>query len=176
MEFLSGYYQEILAFHIIAVMSWMTLVFYMPRLFVYHTENIKNKDFIKVVEVQEEKIYKIIGYPAMWASIVSGGFMLGINSELLNQKWMLAKLIVLMILIAYTISLDFIRGKFLIDTCVKGGQFFRAYNELPTLLAILIVTFVITKSIPIYFSIGISIFFIFIMFVIAKKDDKDAIQ
>lgn len=175
MEFLSEYYQGILAFHIIAVMSWMTLVFYMPRLFVYHAENIKNKDFTKVVTVQEEKIYKIIGYPAMWASIISGGVMLSINPELLNQSWMLAKLIVLVLLIAYTISLDFIRGKFIRNTCVKGGQFFRAYNELPTLLGILIVTFVITKSIPIYFSIGISVFFIFIMIVIIRKKNKDAI-
>jgi len=176
MDFLNQYYQGILAFHIIAVMSWMTLLFYMPRLFVYHAENIKNKDYTKVIKVQEEKIYKIIGYPAMWATILSGALMLFLNPNLLNQSWMLAKLIVLIILIAYTISLDFIRNKFLANTCKKGGQFFRAYNELPTLLAILIVTFVITKSIPIYFSIGISLFFIFIMIVILKKEDKEAIK
>ena len=176
MDFLNQYYQGILAFHIIAVMSWMTLLFYMPRLFVYHAENIKNKDYTKVIIVQEEKIYKIIGYPAMWATILSGSLMLFLNPNLLNQSWMLAKLIVLIILIAYTISLDFIRNKFLANTCKKGGQFFRAYNELPTLLAILIVTFVITKSIPIYFSIGISLFFIFIMIVILKKEDKEAIK
>jgi len=176
MEFLSEYYQGILAFHVIAVMSWMTLLFYMPRLFVYHAENIKNNDFTKVIKVQEEKIYKVIGYPAMWASILSGGTMLFINPELLNQSWMLAKLIVLVLMITYTISLEFMRNKFLANTCKKGGQFFRAYNELPTLLAILIVTFVITKSIPVYFSVGISIFFIFIMVVILKKKDKDAIK
>lgn len=174
-EFLSEYYSAILAFHIIAVMSWMTLVFYMPRLFVYHSENIKNNDFTKVIKVQEEKIYKVIGYPAMWASILSGSLMLIINPELLNQAWMLAKLIVLVLLIAYTISLEYIRAKFLNNTCSKKGQFFRAYNELPTLLAILIVTFVITKSIPIYFSIGISMFFIFIMVIILRMKGKDAI-
>ncbi len=176
MEFLSEYYQAILVFHILAVMSWMTLLFYMPRLFVYHAENIKNTEYTKVIKVQEEKIYKVIGYPAMWGAILSGALMLAINPDLLNQSWMLAKLIVLILLIVYTISLDFIRYKFLANTCKKGGQFFRAYNELPTLLAILIVTFVITKSIPIYFSIGISVFFIFIMVVILKKKNKDAIK
>jgi putative membrane protein len=169
MEFLHEYYNGILAFHIIAVMSWMTLVFYMPRLFVYHSENIQNKDFTKIVKIQEQKIYKIIGYPAMWATIISGGTMLYINPVLLNQDWMLAKLIVLVFLIAYTISLDYIRIRFLNNSCTKNGKFFRAYNELPTLLAILIVTFVITKSIPIYFSIGVSLFFIVIMIVILNK-------
>jgi len=166
------YYNEILAFHIIAVMSWMTLLFYMPRLFVYHAENIHKKEFVEVVKIQEEKIYKIIGYPAMWASILSGATMLFLNPELLNQDWMFAKLVILILMIAYTISLEFIRTKFLKDTCKANGQFFRAYNELPTLLAILVVTFVITKSIPIYFSVGISVFFIFIMIVILKKKSK----
>jgi len=175
LEFLLEYYNAILAFHIIAVMSWMTLVFYMPRLFVYHSENIKNKDFTKVVKVQEEKIYKVIGYPAMWASILSGSLMLYINPTLLEQNWMFAKLIVIIFMILYTISLEFIRNKFLNNTCTKKGQFFRAYNELATLFAILIVTFVITKSIPIYFSIFISLFFIFIMIVILRKKNKDAI-
>jgi putative membrane protein len=175
MEFLAEYYSAILAFHIIAVMSWMTLVFYMPRLFVYHSENIKNNDYTKVVKIQEKKIYKVIGYPAMWASIISGSMMLYINPELLNQKWMFAKLILLIFMILYTISLEYIRGKFLNNTCTRRGQFFRAYNELPTLLAILIVTFVVTKSIPIYFSIGISVFFFFIMFIIIRKPNKDAI-
>ena len=176
MDFLNEYYYGILAFHIIAVMSWMTLLFYMPRLFVYHAENINNTDYTKVIKVQEEKIYKVIGYPAMWGAILSGALMLFINSSLLNEPWMLAKLILLVLLIAYTISLDIIRNKFLDNTCKKGGQFFRAYNELPTLLAILIVTFVITKSIPVYFSIGISVFFIAIMVIIVKKKNKDAIK
>ena len=176
MDFLNEYYYGILAFHIIAVMSWMTLLFYMPRLFVYHAENINNTDYTKVIKVQEEKIYKVIGYPAMWGAILSGALMLFINSSLLNEPWMLAKLILLILMIAYTISLDIIRNKFLANTCKKGGQFFRAYNELPTLLAILIVTFVITKSIPVYFSIGISVFFIVIMVIIVKKKNKDAIK
>ena len=164
------YYYEILAFHIIAVMSWMTLLFYMPRLFVYHVENNK-KDFTDVVKIQEDKIYRIIGFPAMLATIASGAFMLYLNSSLLEQDWMIAKLIVLVLLIAYTFSLEAFRKVLLEDRCIKNGQFFRAYNEVPTLLAILIIVFVITKAVPVYFSIGISLFFGFIIYKILTKKD-----
>ncbi len=158
------YYTYILAFHIMAVLSWMSLLFYMPRLFVYHQENNDKKDFTDVVKIQEYKIYKVIGYPAMWATILSGSVMIYLNPYLLEQDWFLAKLTILALLISYSYSLEYFRKILEQDKCKKDGQFFRAYNEVPTLLSILIVTFVITKSIPIYFSIGITIFFSFIIY------------
>jgi len=158
------YYYEILSFHIIAVMSWMTLLFYMPRLFVYHVENKDKEDFVSVVKIQEDKIYRIIGFPAMIATIISGGFLIYLNPSLLDQDWMIAKLIVLVLMIAYSFSLESFRKVLLEDRCTKNGQFFRAYNEVPTLLGILVVVFVITKSVPIYFSIGITLFFGFIIY------------
>jgi len=158
------YYSEILAFHIIAVLSWMTMLFYMPRLFVYHQENKDKKDFTDVVKIQERKIYKVIGMPAMWATLASGGMLLYLNSALLEQPWMMAKLFMLVLMVAYSFSLEYFRKMLEKDKCTKNGQFFRAYNEVPTLFAILIVVFVITKSIPIYFSIGITLFFGFIIY------------
>jgi len=163
------YYSEILAFHIVAVLSWMTLVFYMPRLFVYHQEHKETKAFTDVVKVQELKIYKIIGFPAMLASILSGATLIFLNPSLLEQNWFIAKLVILGLMIAYTLSLEHFRKVLEQDKCQKNGQFFRAYNEVPTLFAILIVTFVITKSIPIYFSIGITLFFGFIIYKILTK-------
>jgi putative membrane protein len=158
------YYLYILAFHIVSVLSWMSLLFYMPRLFVYHQENKNKKDFVDVVKIQEYKIYKIIGYPAMWATILSGIIMLAINPSLLKQNWMIAKLLVLILMIAYSFSLEYFRKILANDKCLKNGQFFRAYNEIPTLFAILIVTFVITKTIPIFFTIFIVLFFSFIIY------------
>jgi len=152
-----------------AVLSWMALLFYMPRLFVYHQEHQDKKDFTDVVKVQESKIYKVIGAPAMWATILSGSLLIYLNPELLKQPWMQGKLTVLLFLIAYTFSLEYFRKVLEKDRCNKNGQFFRAYNEVPTLLAILIVVFVITKSIPIYFSIGITLFFAFIIYKILTK-------
>jgi putative membrane protein len=166
---MENYYLEILTFHIMAVMSWMALLFYMPRLFVYHQENSDKKDFTDVVKVQEDKIYRVIGAPAMWATIASGATLIYINPSLLDHAWMIAKLLVLSLMIAYSFSLEYFRKILEKDECVKDGQFFRAYNEVPTLLAILIVTFVITKSIPIYFSIGITLFFGFIIYKILTK-------
>jgi len=163
------YYSEILAFHVVAVLSWMSLVFYMPRLFVYHQEHKESKAFTDVVKVQELKIYKIIGFPAMLATILSGAILIYLNPSLLEQNWFVAKLIILVLMILYTLSLEHFRKVLAEDRCQKSGQFFRAYNELPTLFAILIVTFVITKSIPLYFSIGITLFFGFIIYKILTK-------
>ena len=166
---MAEYYLGILAFHIMSVLSWMAMLFYMPRLFVYHQEHKDKTDFTDVIKIQESKIYKVIGYPAMWATIVSGATLLYIRPELLQEEWMLAKLFILVLTIAYSFSLEYFRKVLATDTCVKNGQFFRAYNEVPTLFAILIVVFVITKSIPIYFSIFITLFFGFIIYKILTK-------
>lgn len=167
------YYQEILAFHIISVLSWMSMLFYMPRLFVYHVENIEKKEFVEVIKIQESKIYKVIGFPAMIATILSGGTLLYINPTLLDNSWMIAKLCVLVMMISYSFSLEYFRKILEQDRCTKNGQFFRAYNEIPTLLAILIVVFVITKSVPVYFSIGITLFFGFVIYKIVTKKVSD---
>jgi len=162
------YYMPIMAFHVISVLSWMAMLFYLPRLYVYHQENSDKKEFIEIVKIQEFKLYKYIGAPAMWATIFSGSFMIYLNPNLLTSPWMHAKLTLVMLLIAYSISLEFFRKKLENDECKRDGKFFRAYNEVPTILAILIVTFVIMKSIPIIFSISITLFFLFIMFMIVK--------
>jgi len=163
------YYLEILSFHVIAVMSWMAMLFYMPRLFVYHQEHKDKKDFTDVVKIQEDKIYRVIGFPAMLATILSGGLLLYLNPSLLEQDWMIAKLLVLSLMVAYSLSMEYFRKVLEKDICIKNGQFFRAYNEVPTLFSILIIVFVITKSIPIYFSIFITLFFGFIIYKILTK-------
>jgi len=167
------YYLPILAFHVIAVMSWMAMLFYLPRLFVYHQEHSDKKEFVEVVKIQESKIYKIIGAPAMWATIISGILMVYANPELLKQGWFHAKLLVLVFLIAYSFSLEYYRKQLENGTCTKSGKFFRAYNEVPTVLAILIVTFVILKDIPVLFSIGITLFFAFIIYMIMKPKKEN---
>ncbi len=162
------YYLPILTFHVISVLSWMAMLFYLPRLYVYHQENSEKKEFIEIVKIQELKLYKYIGLPAMWATITSGILMIIANPELFQHGWFHAKLTVVILLIAYSFSLGYYRKQLENDTCNKSGKFFRAYNEVPTIFAILIVTFVIMKSIPIVFSIGITLFFGFIIFMIMK--------
>ena len=167
------YYLPILAFHVIAVLSWMAMLFYLPRLYVYHQEHSEKQEFVEIVKIQEYKLYKYIGAPAMWATIVSGITMIAINPELMSQGWFQAKLFLLVILIGYSYSLEVYRKQLENGTCIKSGKFFRAYNEVPTILAILIVTFVILKDIPVVFSVGITLFFLFIMYMIIKpKQEK----
>ena len=154
------YYSWILTFHIMAFMSWMAMLFYLPRLFVYHVEYQDKKEFVEVVQIQEMKIYKYIGYPAMWATFLSGAFMLYLNPIILESGgWMHAKIFVVVFLIVYSLSLDYYRKELQEGRCKKSGKFFRAYNEVPTLLALLIVGYVITKTFSFLFTfISIAIF------------------
>ena len=162
------YYLPILTFHIISVLSWMAVLFYLPRLYVYHQENSDKKEFIEIVKIQELKLYKYIGLPAMWGTILSGGLLIYSNPDLLNP-WLYMKLILVFLLTIYSLSLEYFRKRLEIDKCKKNGKFFRAYNEVPTILSILIVTFVVMKTIPLIFSISITLFFIFIMYMIVKE-------
>ena len=172
------YYTWVLTFHIMAMMSWMAMLFYLPRLFVYHVENIEKKEFVDVVKIQEYKIYKYIGLPAMWATIFSGIAMLSLNTSLLDfslNLWMYAKLFTLFILIVYSFSLEKYRKELEADVCKKSGKFFRMYNEMPTMLAILIVAYVITKTFSILFTAVIVILFGYISYVIMKPKKEKTI-
>lgn len=145
-------YNWIIWFHILSFISWYAVLFYMPRLFVYHAENADNEGFVKVVKVMEMKIYKYIGIPAMWATVISGVAMIFLSAShyggvniMSTGGWMHAKIFFVLILIAYFFSLGYFRIKFLNDDCKKSGKFFRAYNEVPTILLLIIVAMVIIK-------------------------------
>lgn len=141
-----AYYHWILAFHVMSFLSWMAMLFYLPRLFIYHRENADITAFTKIVEVQEYKLFAYIGTPAMWATILTGAFMLYLNSAIFSSGgWMHVKLFVLAWLIAYHFSLGNIR-KILIDNPhYKSSKWLRFYNEVPTLLMIIIVIMVVVK-------------------------------
>ncbi|WP_187647769.1 protoporphyrinogen oxidase HemJ [Nitrosophilus labii] len=142
------YYSWILAFHIVSFISWMAMLFYLPRLYVYHTEFKDKKDFVEIVKIQEAKLYNFIGVPAFWATLLSGLAMIAINPGLFKSgMWLHIKLTAVILLIAYHFSLGYFRKKLLNDECTKSGKFFRAYNEVPTILMIIIVVMVIVKPI-----------------------------
>ena len=163
------YYSWILAFHVISVLSWMAMLFYLPRLFVYHVENSEKKDFVDVVKIQEYKIYKYIGMPAMWTTIISGAAMIYLAPELFKSgPWLHAKLTVVFLLIIYSFSLEYFRKQLVENKCKRSGKFFRAYNEIPTLLSILIVTYVIVKVVSITFTLAMILLFSFIIYMIMK--------
>ena len=140
------YYNWVLAFHVMSFTSWMAMLFYLPRLFIYHRENADTTTFTKIVEIQEFKLFKYIGVPAMWATLLSGSWMLYVNSAILEgAMWMHVKLIFLLLLIAYHFSLNRIRLTLISNPHYKSSKYFRFYNEVPTLIMIAIVIMVIVK-------------------------------
>lgn len=171
------YYSWILTFHVMAFMSWMAMLFYLPRLFVYHVEHRNKKEYTDVVKVQEFKIYKYIGLPAMWATIISGGFMLFLNPYLLSAEaggWMHAKLLFAFLLVIYSFTLEKYRKDLENDDFKKSGNFFRAYNEVPTVLSLLIVAYVITKTFSILFTSITLAIGAFIIYKVLKQEPKEA--
>ncbi|HIQ47138.1 MAG TPA: protoporphyrinogen oxidase HemJ [Sulfurovum sp.] len=141
-----AYYSWILAFHVMSFVSWMAMLFYLPRLFIYHRENADTKAFTDIVKVQEYKLFKYIGVPAMWATVLSGSLMLYLKEGIFaSGGWMHAKLFALALLLAYHISLGKIRLIMVENPHYKSSKWFRIYNEVPTLLMMFIVIMVIVK-------------------------------
>jgi putative membrane protein len=137
-------YNWVLWFHVISFISWFAMLFYLPRLYVYHMEHIENAGFIEVVKIQEMKLYKYIGVPAMWATVISGSLLIYLGGWI-GDTWLHLKLFFLVILLGYSHSLGVLRIKLLEDRCTKSGKFFRFYNEVPTILMLLIVAMVVFK-------------------------------
>jgi len=140
-------YNWVLWFHIISMVSWFAVLFYMPRLFVYHAEHADNPGFVEVVKIMEFKIFNYIGVPAFWATLLSGITLIWLYPANIFQTggWFHAKLFFVALLIGYFFSLGMLRKKLERDACTKSGKFFRIYNEVPTLLLLFIVALVIVK-------------------------------
>ena len=139
-------YNWYLVLHIISLVSWFAVVFYLPRLFVYHAEHNDNKGFVEVVKIMERKLYKYIGIPAFWGTVISGTLLVMLNPALLTSGgWLHTKVFLVIALSFYFFHLGKIRATLAKDECKKSGKFFRVYNEVPTLLLIAIVILVIIK-------------------------------
>ncbi|MBL1242945.1 MAG: protoporphyrinogen oxidase HemJ [Sulfurimonas sp.] len=137
-------YEWVLWFHVISFISWFSVLFYLPRLFIYHTEHKENEGFVKVVKIQEYKLFKYIGVPAMWTTLLSGGYLI-YEIGFAGNTWLHAKLLFVAILLVYFFSMNFYRKQLEKDECQKSGKFFRMYNEVPTVLMMLIVAMVVFK-------------------------------
>lgn len=132
--------------HIVFFVSWMAVLFYLPRLFVYHAENRENEGFVKVVKVMERKLFYFIGIPAFVITVITGVSMILLNPELIKSGgWLHAKITLVVLLSVFYFHNELVRRRFERDECNKSGKFFRMYNEIPTVLLILIVILVILR-------------------------------
>ena len=136
------------AIHLIAVISWMAGLLYLPRIFVYHTENQLDKNISNVFKTMERKLYFYIMTPAMLISWTFGILLIGsIGFDQLSTYWLKTKLILVILLTLYHFYLGNFLHKFKMDLNTKSSKFFRFFNEVPTILLILIIFIVVFKPI-----------------------------
>ncbi len=133
------------AFHIITMVAWFAGLFYLPRLFVYHagcTDFIGSERF----KAMEHKLYYYIMTPAAIATTALGIALLNFNiSSYLNHTWMLIKLCSVVLLWVYHLYCGHLLKKFRTNSNPHSAVFYRWFNELPTLLLIIIVIMVVVK-------------------------------
>ncbi len=131
--------------HLIAVISWMAGLLYLPRIFVYHSEASENSQK-KVFKIMEKKLYFYIMMPAMALSWVFGILLIhSLGFSVFSELWMQIKLIAVVILTYYHFTLGKYLNDFAIDYNQKSSKFFRIYNEIPTLILIVVIFVVIFK-------------------------------
>tara|TARA_Y100000022_G_C13211741_1_gene357880 strand:+ start:588 stop:1019 length:432 start_codon:yes stop_codon:yes gene_type:complete len=133
--------------HLIAVISWMAGLLYLPRIFVYHSEN-DNEIVISVFKTMERKLFLYIMTPAMILSWLFGLYLIHeIGFNQLENLWLQLKLILVILLTIYHFYLGILLNKFRLNQNSKSSKFYRYINEIPTILLILIIFIVIFKPI-----------------------------
>ena len=131
--------------HLIAVISWMAGLLYLPRIFVYHSES-DNDSQKKIFKVMEKKLYNYIMMPAMLLSWLFGVLLIhSLGLSVFTELWMQIKVISVVILTHYHFTLGKYLNNFALDNNQKTSKFFRIYNEIPTIILIVVIFVVIFK-------------------------------
>ncbi len=134
--------------HLIAVVSWMAGLLYLPRIFVYHVEYKEKKEATSIFEVMEKRLFFYIMRPAMIITWVFGLILIYLNGiEIFSQLWMQIKIVLVILLSAYNDYLGRCLNALKNSTNTKSAKFFRIINEIPTVMLIIIVFLAIFKPI-----------------------------
>ena len=131
--------------HLIAVISWIAGLLYLPRIFVYHSEatHESQKDIFKTME---RKLYNYIMMPAMLLSWLFGILLVhNITFSVFLELWMQIKIIAVIVLTFYHFTLGKYLNDFAINDNRKTSRFFRIYNEIPTIILIVVIFSAIFK-------------------------------
>ena len=145
--FSMNFYLLYKSFHLIAIISWMAGLLYLPRIFVYHSEA-DHESQKKVFKIMEKKLYNFIMMPAMLLSWLFGVLLLhSIGFSVFNELWMQIKIAAVVILTIYHFTLGNYLNDFAADNNQKSSKFFRIYNEIPTIILIVVIFVTIFKPI-----------------------------
>ena len=133
--------------HLVAVISWMAGLLYLPRIFVYHSEA-EHESQKSIFKTMEKKLYNYIMMPAMILTWLFGILLIhSIGLSVFSELWMQIKTAAVVILTYYHFSLGNYLYKFANDDNQKTSKFFRIYNEIPTIILIVVILFVVFKPI-----------------------------
>ncbi len=133
------------AVHIISMVAWFAGLFYLPRLFVYHADAV-DKISIERFKLMERRLYYAITWPAAIFTTVLGISLLTYNwGYYLKSGWMHAKLALVVLLWAYHLTCGHFVKQFAGETNIRNARFYRVFNEVPTVLLVLIVFAVVLK-------------------------------
>ena len=138
-------YQWVKALHIIAVMSWMAGLLYLPRLFVYHAGVEVGSARALTFKLMERRLLKAIMNPAMIVSWALGLWMLHLNPDLLSLPWMWVKLACIMLMTYAHMKFGAMRKQLESDVKPKPERYYRIWNEVPTILMIIIVIMAVAE-------------------------------
>ena len=134
--------------HLIAVISWMAGLLYLPRIFVYHTENQNKNETTNIFEIMEKKLFYYIMLPAMIITWLFGLILIYLNGiEIFYQLWMQIKIVLVILLSIYNDYLGRCIFTLKNSTNTKSAKFFRIINEIPTVILIIVVFLAIFKPI-----------------------------
>lgn len=136
-------YLWIKALHVIAIISWMAGLLYLPRLFVYHA-GVGSGAQSELFKTMERKLLRFIMIPAMLLSWITG-VALAVQGAHFHAIWFHSKMLAVVLLTAVHLYDGFLQKAFAEDRNKRSSKFFRFYNETPTVLMIAIVIFVIVK-------------------------------
>ena len=132
--------------HLIAVVSWMAGLLYLPRIFVYHVENKDKREATDIFEVMEKRLFFYIMRPAMIFTWIFGLILIYLNGiEIFSQLWMQLKIVFVIFLSVYNDYLGKCFASLKNNSNTKSSKFFRIINEIPTVLLIFVVFIVIYK-------------------------------
>ena len=145
-DFLTDWYLWIKALHIISVMAWMAGMLYLPRLFVYHVDAEPGSQQSETFKIMERRLMRAIINPAMMAAFLFGTLMAftpGIVDWSAGWPWF--KIVLLILMTGIHGFLSRWRRQFEADQNTHSAKFYRAMNEVPTVLMILIVITIVVK-------------------------------
>ena len=141
-----NYYLLFKSLHLIAIISWMAGLLYLPRLFIYHVETNSNKEKKDTFKIMERKLYFYIMNPAMILSWIFGVLLIhSIGAESFGYLWLKIKIILVVLLSIYHLFLFYCLKKLSEDSCKYSSKFFRYINEVPTITLIIIIFTVVFK-------------------------------